>query len=357
MKKIIITIVVILGIVLLGIKGKGLLDSRKAEVENESLPSVQAVSVPVVDAMQGTMKNEESYLARIVSDKSIKLSTKLAGYIEKVYVEESQKVKKGDKLVSIDETELLSNIHGLKSTLSPQHSDLKVAQSMYTRNLKLYKIGGLSKEKLDISKVAKEAKSSIIENTKQKMAQLEHQRSYLKLVAPFDGEIDAILLHEGDLAVAGKPVLSMSNGNKKMIFSYASTSSQIAKGQIVLLESKEIGHLKSIYTTSSNGLTTAEIALNSTLTQPVGSSLNIKILTKESSGCIVPSNTLLHKKEGTFVMIYNKKKFSPLKVEVQMKENEKALILPCPTAPIAQASEVKLATLPAYGHVNIIHQQ
>jgi len=354
MKKKIITIVIILGIVGLGIKGKGLLESRKAEVNNEPLPSVQAVSVPVVYATEGTLKNIESYLARIASDKSIKLSTKLAGYVEKVYVEESQKVKKSEILVSIDKTELLSSIQALKSTLSTQYADAKVSQGMYNRNLKLYKIGGLSKEKLDISKVAKEAKSSIIENTKQKIAQLDHQRTYLTLVAPFDGEIDAILLHEGDLAAAGKPILSMSNGNKKMIFSYASSSSQIAKGQTVLFQSNKIGHIQSIYTTSSNGLTTAQVALNAKLNQPVGSSLNINVVTKESSGCIVPANTLLHKKEGIFLMIYKEKKFVPQKVEVQMKENEKVLISVCPSEPIAQASEVKLATLPAFNSVEIL---
>lgn len=350
----IITVIVLLGVIALGIKGKGLLESRKAEVANEPLPSVQSISVPVVHATQGTMKNVETYLARVSSDKSIKLSTKLAGYVENVYVEEAQKVKKGDKLVSIDETELLSNIQALKATLSTQVADAKVAESIYARNIKLYKAGGLSKEKLDISKVAKEAKSSVIENTKQKIAQLQHQRSYLKIVAPFDGEIDAILLHEGDLAAAGKPILSMSNGNKKLLFSYAPASSQISKGQSVLLEGKKVGEIKSIYTTSSNGLTTAEIALSTALSQPVGSSVTVEVVTQTSQGCVVPSSTLLHKKEGTFVMLYKEKKFSPIKVEVQMRSDEKALISPCPGSAIAKASEVKLAALPAYNNVEVL---
>jgi multidrug resistance efflux pump len=67
--------------------------------------------------MQGTLRHTEGYLAQIVSDKSIKLSTKLAGYIEKVYVSESQVVKKGDVLVSIDAIEIRSNIDALKATL------------------------------------------------------------------------------------------------------------------------------------------------------------------------------------------------------------------------------------------------
>jgi len=85
------------------------LESRKAEVANEALPKVEAVTVPVVKATEGMLKNQVSFLAQVLSDKSIKLSTKLAGYVEKVFVEESQKVKKGDVLVRIDAIELRSN--------------------------------------------------------------------------------------------------------------------------------------------------------------------------------------------------------------------------------------------------------
>ncbi len=353
-KKIIIGIVAVLAVVALGIKGKGLLKSRQAQIQNEALPAVQAVSVTVVKPKNGDIKNRESYLSRIASDKSIKLSTKLAGYIKKVFVDESQKVKKGDTLVTIDETEILSNIQALKATLSTQYADAQVAKSIYDRNVKLYNIGGLPKEKLDISRVAKTAKQSIIENTKQKIAQLKHQLSYLKILAPFDGEIDMVMLHEGDLAATGKPILSMSNGDKKLLFSFAPDASNISKGKSVFYDDKKIGHIKSIYTTSSNGLTTAEVALEESLNQPVGSSITIDVLTKESTGCTLPLNTLLHKKEGTFVMAYKDGKFSPLKVEVKMSGDEKALVLPCPTTPVAMESEVKLATLPAFSKVEIL---
>jgi len=346
----ILVIIIVAGII---IAAKGLLKSRKAEIANQALPSSASVTVAVVDPVQGTMQNKESYLAHIASDKSINLSTKLAGYVEQIFVEESQKVKKGDTLVSIDETELLSNIQAAKATLVTQMADAKVAKSIYDRNIKLYKVGGLSKEKLDISKVAMEAKVSVQTNTKEKISQLEHQRSYLKIVAPFDGEIDVILLHEGDLAASGRPILSMSNGVKKLIFSYAPHNTSIQKDQLVFAKDQKIGKIKSIYTISQNGLVSAEVKVTSALDLPVGSSMNIEVLTKESQGCIVPSDTVLHKKEGTFVMIYADGKFKPLQVNVKMQETHHLLISPCPATAVAKASEVKLVQLPAYEKVQI----
>ncbi len=353
-KKIIIRLISIIAVVVLVIKGKGLLETRKAEIANESLPSSGSVTVPVVKAQQGTMQNKVPFLAQIDSDKSIKLSTKLAGYVEKVLVEEAQKVKKGDVLVRIDAIELNSNIDALKATMNAQLNDLELAKSIYGRNTKLYAIGGLAKEQLDISRVALKVKSSTMENTKQKIAQLDHQLSYLQIVAPFDGEIDAILLHEGDLAASGKAILSMSNAKQKLLFSYApAQSSVIKKEQDVFMNSEQIGYVKSIYTTSKNGLISAEVTLTKKIALPTGSSVNIEVLTNKAKGCIVPSDTLLHKKESTFVMGYAEGKFSPVKVNVLMQDANHILISPCPATPIAQASEVKLAQLPAYDKVNI----
>jgi len=358
MKKNMIIMIVLLGIVALGIKGKTVLETRKTEVETTALPTVEIVSVPVTHGNIGHLSNKEAFLSQILSDKSIKLSTKLAGYIEKVLVEESQHVKKGDLLVSIDAIEVRSNINALKAILATQKSDLALAKSIYDRNMKLYRVGGLAKEKLDISALSLKSKRSTIENTTQKIMQLKHQLNYLSIKAPFDGMIDTLILHEGDLAAVGKPILSMSNGRKKLRFYYAPTQiKEIKKGLSVWIEDKKVGKIKSLYTTSTNGLLSAEVTLSTKIDLPVGSSLNVEVLTKEAKGCILPVNTLLHKKEGIYVMVYQKEKFVPFQVDVLMQDGENVLLSECPKDSVAYGDEVKLAALPVYDSVQIVGDQ
>lgn len=353
-KKRILMFVTIVAVLLLLITGKGLLNTRKDAIKNETLPSTHVLNVALVKAKQGLLENRVSFLAQVFSDKSINLSTKLAGYVEKVLVEESQKVKKGDILVRIDAIEIRSSIDALKSTLQAQEGDLVLVKSIYARNKKLYAVGGLSKEQLSTSKVAVSLKSSALESTKQKIDQLKHQLSYLQIVAPFDGEIDAILMHEGDLAAVGKPILTMSNSKKKLVFSYSPVKhALIKKEQDVFFDNRQVGYVKTIYTVSQNGLTSAEVTLNKPISVPSGASIKIEVLTEEKKGCLLPDNTLLHKKEGTFVMQYVKKAFIPEKVTVEMQNRNSVLISPCPQHPVAQASEVKLAQLPGYGNVAI----
>jgi len=195
----------------------------------------------------------------------------------------------------------------------------------------------------------------LIKNTQEKIASLNHQLTYLTLRAPFDGVVDTLLMHEGDLAAAGKPILGLSNGKKKLIFSYAPKEAKLmTKGLSVYKGKEKLGQISTLLTTSKNGLLSAEVALNTPIDMPVGTSISIEIATKAAEGCLVPANTLVHKKEGTYVMVYKEGKFTAQKVKIQMQDESQALLASCPNLPIAYGNEVKLSALPAYTHVNAI---
>ena len=353
-KKRFITILFVIGVIILGIKGRTLLKDRQEEIKKQPLPTLQEVTVETTKAKTGTLYQKTPFLAQVEGDKSIKLSTKLAGYVKKVYVKESQKVKKGQILVTIDAKELKANEEALRSALKAQENDLILARKIYQRNKKLYKVGAISKEMLETSEVGVKMKSSVVENTKQKLVSLKNQLSYLDIKAPFDGKIDAIILHEGDLAVTGKPILSMSDKEKKLVFSYAFTkNTPIKVSQPVIKDAKIIGKIKTIYNTAKNGLSVAEVKLTKNIKEPIGSSVNIDVVTKHYKGCIVPDDTILHKKDGEYVMVYDDKRFVPKKVKVLISSDDKVIISPCVKLSLARASEAKLSQLPLLDRVNI----
>ena len=334
-------------------KAKGLMEQRKEEIVNEPLPQKKSITVSLTQAKQDTMKETQPYLALVQSDKSIKVATKMAGYIEHLYVEESQWVEKGTRLATIDQSDINSNIELLRTTLSQQRNDLALARQIYNRNKKLYEVGGLAREQVDTSRVIMQGKNSAIKATKQKIAQLQEQKNYLKIKAPFSGEIDTLLMHQGDLAVAGKPILTMSNGTKKLVFSFVAGKSNIQIGQEIYSDNKEIGKVKKILTLAKQGLVQAEVTLNRPIKLPLGATINIAVLTQYQEGCVVPNTTLLHKIEGTYIMEYKESLFKPRKVETRMTQGDKTMITPCPTQKIAVGSEVLLAKLPIYGEVEI----
>jgi RND family efflux transporter MFP subunit len=354
MKKYVITLLILLAVVALGYKAKQLLDTRKAEAANAKPPAAVTVQVSTVKPTKGTLVNSQRFLAQIQADKGIKLSTKLAGTIEKIYVQTGARVHRGDPLVRIDSRELKMTIDSLKAALSAQESDAKFTEATYEANQKLFKAGALPRQKLDQSRVGLSGKRAQVEATRQKIAQLEHQITYLDITAPFDGQIDAVLLHQGDLAAAGRPIIAMSDGNKKLVFGFVPTATtSIKANQPVMWGQEQIGAVRTIYATSQNGLVHAEVALTRPIDLPVGASIDIDVAIRAAQGCILPEDTLIHTAKGVRLMHYSEGHFEPMNVEVRAQNSGQVIVDPCPVGPVARGSEVRLAQLPAYHNVLI----
>jgi hypothetical protein len=52
-------------------------------------------------------------------------------------------------------------------------------------------------------------------------------------------------------------------------------------------------------------------------------------------------------------MTYKESKFQAMKVQTLMSQENRVMVSPCPTFPIARGSEVLLAKLPVYGELEI----
>ncbi|NPA61022.1 MAG: efflux RND transporter periplasmic adaptor subunit [Epsilonproteobacteria bacterium] len=351
-KKIVVGVVALGVTIFIALNGKRLIEKRRSEIKSTPTPDRERISISLVVPKRGTVKQRDKFLAFVAFDKSIEISTKMTGYIKKIYINEGDRVREGMLLAKIDDHDLKSEISLLKNTLKQQRRDYKLAKQIYNRNLKLYNIGGLPKEQLDTSKVMMDSKRSSILATELKMEQLREQKRYLNIKAPFNGIIDGIMMYEGDLALAGKPILSMSSGVKKLIFNYT-PSSNIERGQKVFVDGELIGEVNLIKSVAKNGLSAAEIKLSNSLDIPIGVNIDIEVLTREANGCIVPSDTLLHKRDGVYVMLYRDGKFIPQRVEPTLEQGDKRLITPCIDGSIARGSEVTLAKLPIYGDIEI----
>lgn len=353
-KKRVIILLAAASLLILAFKGKKLLEQRTQESTDAFLPRERTIAVRVVKPKTGTLESRSSYLAQIEAKKSVNLSTKLTGYIKSIPIKESDRVQKGEPLVHIDDKELRSSINALKATLEEQDEALLLAKSIHSRNKKLYDAGGLAKEQYDLSALSVRKKESLVKNTKEKIRQIENQLSYLHIEAPFDGEVARILLQEGDLASAGKPILIFNTLERKALFSYPLESASTRIGQKVLMEDKEVGKIKAIYTRAANGLVQAEVAFHSMIPLPSGISANIDVLTRQAEGCMLPVNSVIHQKEGDYVMVYKEGEFIPRKIDIILEEGQNALIETCVDIPyVAQGNENKLKKLPVYGKIHI----
>ena len=350
MKKIILIILLIL--LLAG--GMILIKKRQQSIANAPVAAPLISTVQTVTPQTKTIRQTRTFLAKLESEHSVSLSSKLSGRINKVMVKESQRVEQGELLVQIDDRELSADIKALQATLLSAQKDHDYNRGLYERNIVLFEAGGLAREKLEASEAVSLAKKSVVTSTKQKIRALESRLDYLAIKAPFAGIIGTIFLHQGDLATAGRPLLSLNSLQQKLTFRFAHDANEIIPGQNVELKEGKTGKITTLYNDASDGLSVAEIALAKNLDLPNGSYLTIHVVTRVDTGCALPVNALLHGVQGESVMVYVKDHFEPLLVTVKARGNEFVLIEPCVTSPVAVASEAKLSLLPLYGQIRIM---
>ncbi len=349
MKKLLFFII-IAAIIFGGLK---LFKTRAADKAAQSTPQERHYAVKTLQAKQATLEQHRSFLAEVEPLKGVAISSKFTGIITHLHVSENSTVKKGDLLVNIDDAELQSSLKATLALKKAQLSDMKYAKTVLDRNEKLYKAGGLSREKYDASLVMYQSKTAILESSVQKIKQIRSQLRYLNIRAPFSGQISSLLLHEGDIALPGKAILKLHSGKQKLIFKYMPTSKKIQVNQDVLIDEKKIAHISKLYDYAQNGLYVAEARFDKELQLANHSLVSIEILTDKKSGCAVPLSSLLHHNNTSSVLEYKNGEFKSLHVNILLQDHKEAIISPCPRFEVASAPEAKLALLATRGKVKV----
>ncbi|MCK4708672.1 MAG: efflux RND transporter periplasmic adaptor subunit [Gammaproteobacteria bacterium] len=349
MKKIISLLLVI---VVLGCAAM-LLKKRKQSIKDTPTATPMTSQVQVVSPKTELLKQSRSFLAQLSTLETAKISSKLSGRIEEVLVSENVLVKQGELLVRVDDAEIRSSIQSLDVTLKAQEKDVRYTSNLHTQNRALFEVGGLALEKLEASEVAYAAKQATLAATRQKITALEVQLDYLNIKAPFTGTVGSVFSRKGALAAPGQPLLTLNSPGQKLIFSYVPGDLDIRSGQEVFHQSQKIGQITKLYSDAKNGLSVAEVGIDTPLERPHTSYLGIDVLVFKDTGCTVPLDALLHTDKGTQVMIHDNGQFMPLPVRVIAENRERALIEPCPTSPVAVAAEAKLSLLPGSDSVMV----
>jgi RND family efflux transporter MFP subunit len=121
----------------------------------------------------------------------VRLTTPVSGVVKEVYVQVGQRVKKGDKLLALDDTVLRARVMEAEAGLTRVKQEADDADREFKRAEELYDRGVSSTTEFDAAKLrharatasAKEAEARLI------IAQKNLDDSVLK--APFDGVVKA----------------------------------------------------------------------------------------------------------------------------------------------------------------------
>lgn len=190
---------------LLGAAFAGLVLTACSKGETTAAGKEEADEVPVVKiekVFDEDVAQVGVYSASVDPDIINNISSSMPNRIKDIYVDEGMKVSKGQKLVVLDDV----NIVSYETQVANAKANLDNVQTNYNRALELYKIGGGTKQNVDAMETQLiTAKNSLASAERT----LRNARENTVLTAPISGVVTARNYDPGDMTGA-LPILTIA---------------------------------------------------------------------------------------------------------------------------------------------------
>lgn len=200
-----------------------------------------------------------SVSGKIQATNSADLSTRMMGYVNKVYVNVGDKVRKGQLLVSINNSDLQAKRAQVNAGITEANAALSNAQKDYNRFKNLFVDNSASQKEMDDMTANYEMAKARVEAANQMKNEINAQFAYTNITAPFSGTVTGKNVEAGNMANPGVPLISIETpGNFKVMAMVPETEiSAIKKGTTVDVLVKSInktikGKVKEVSTSAKN---------------------------------------------------------------------------------------------------------
>ena len=141
--------------------------------------------IPITILHPTTIEFPRSYVADVQAIQFVEIKPKVEGFVQQIYVDEGQKVKKGQPLFQLSSDQY-------SETVKEAQANYKQAQAQYEMaNYEAERIGRLvdkqilSKIRLDQANKEKEVAQMKVEQAKAQMQRSQMDYSYTTITAPF----------------------------------------------------------------------------------------------------------------------------------------------------------------------------
>jgi membrane fusion protein (multidrug efflux system) len=222
------------------------------------------LSILLISCSDKTVKNEEQtylvvnpiikdttyerdYAATINSFQNVEIRSKVKGFVEDIYLDEGQKVKKGQILFTLNSKEYEQHVHKAEAAIQSTLAELRASEIEVENTKKLFDKNIVSKSELDLITTKVNINKAKVNEARVAKEQALLHVEFTKIKAPFDGIINRIPNKKGSLIDEGALLTSISNNES--VFAYFSVS--------------EIDYLDYVQSKSKNNTVTLSLANNS----------------------------------------------------------------------------------------------
>ena len=244
---------------------------------DKELKAVADTSTPITVKVNAVQKdNNNPFITasgKIQAVNSADLSTRMMGFVHKIYVNVGDKVKKGQLLISINNTDLQAKRAQINAKITEATAAYNNANKDYNRFKNLFAEQSASQKEMDDMSANFEMATARLEAANQMKNEINAQFTYVNISAPFSGVITNKNIKVGDMANPGIPLISVEAPKKFEVVASVSENeiSLIKNGTPVAVMIKSInktiqGKVTEVSTSAKNtgGQYLVKVALDKT---------------------------------------------------------------------------------------------
>lgn len=282
-------------------------------------------SLPVVEVVQKDTVLQTDYVADIQAVKNVEVRARVQGFLEKIFVDEGQEVKKGQPMFQINDLEYKTELAKAKAAVSNAMAEAKAAELELGRTKILVEKNVISKTEYELAASKVAATKAKIEEALSSQTSAETKLSYTYIKAPFDGIIDRIPLKMGSLIDPGALLTTISDIHNVYAYFNISeneylrfknnTSKSVHENKpvnLVLADGTPYPFTGKIETSDGEfNENTGAIAFRARFPNPTkllkhGASGKARLTTEVDNAIIIPQKATFEIQDKTFVFVVNK---------------------------------------------------
>ncbi len=168
---------------------------------------VQKTVLPVISTAPGS----------VIAEQQAQIASRLMGFIREINVQEGQSVVAGQRLFTVDPSDIQGQVSQARAGLAQAEAGLADAKNDYQRFATLYKEEAIPKQQWDKIRLQYQVAQQQAAAARAGLGSAAAQMRYATLTAPFAGIITQKLANVGDLAAPGKPVLMLENQSRLQV--------------------------------------------------------------------------------------------------------------------------------------------
>lgn len=182
-------------------------DEKPAESAEETAPKV----LPVTHVMVKDTNLYREYVADIQAVQNVELRARVQGFLERIYVDEGQVVRKGQLLFKINDEEYRAELAKANANLESAIAEAKASELEVDRLKVMVEKKVISETELSVAEAKLKAVIAKIEQARWAKQNAELRLSYTAIRAPFHGIIDRIPFKVGSLIDHGTLLTTVSD--------------------------------------------------------------------------------------------------------------------------------------------------